>query len=103
AEQAGVVDPWAVALAVSETVANAVVHAYADAAEPGEIVVDAACEDGSGVRLTVADSGRGMAPRPDSPGIGVGLPLVTHLADRFEVRDRPDGGTLVSMVFAVAG
>jgi len=37
AREHGAADPNAVALAVSEAVTNAIVHAYVDAPEPGEI------------------------------------------------------------------
>jgi anti-sigma regulatory factor (Ser/Thr protein kinase) len=42
-----------------------------------------------------------MIPRSDSPGLGVGLPLVAKLAQRFRVETRPTGGTAVSMIFPV--
>jgi anti-sigma regulatory factor (Ser/Thr protein kinase) len=42
-----------------------------------------------------------MMPRSDSPGLGVGLPLVAKLANRFRVETRATGGTAVSMVFPV--
>jgi serine/threonine-protein kinase RsbW len=100
AQRAGVLDPYGVALALSETVANAVLHAYAGAERPGEIVVHAEADDE--LVLTVEDRGRGMRPRPDSPGAGLGLPLVAHFAARFEVSDRPDGGTHVCMAFPTA-
>jgi anti-sigma regulatory factor (Ser/Thr protein kinase) len=103
AEHHGVADPHGVALAVSEAMSNAVQHAYLDDADPGEVHVraEAAAEDG--LVLTVADDGRGMRPRPDSPGMGVGLPLVATLADSVEVDCRPGGGTCVVMVFARDG
>ena len=99
AQRVGVIDPYAVALAVSETLANAVLHAYAGT-DPGEIVLHAEA-DGELV-LTVDDHGCGMRPRPDSPGAGLGLPLVAHFAARFEVSDRPGGGTHVCMAFPTA-
>jgi anti-sigma regulatory factor (Ser/Thr protein kinase) len=54
-----------------------------------------------GLEIRVCDEGRGMMPRSDSPGLGVGLPLVAKLAQRFRVETRPTGGTAVSMVFPV--
>ena len=101
AEHAGVLDPFGVALAVSETVANAVLHAYVERDPPGDIVVHA--EADRELVLTVDDDGRGMKPRPDSPGAGLGLPLVAHFAARFEVSDKPGGGTHVCMAFPTAG
>ena len=94
-------DPSAVALAVTEAVTNAIVHAYADAAEPGDVEVSARCVD-DGLEILVCDDGRGMAPRADSPGLGLGLPLAATLAERFEVQARMGGGTRVRMAFAAA-
>jgi serine/threonine-protein kinase RsbW len=53
--------------------------------------------------VCVTDDGSGMAPRDDSPGIGLGLPLIRHLADQFEHR-RPPGnvGTELWMHFRLA-
>jgi stage II sporulation protein AB (anti-sigma F factor) len=97
----GVADPGAVALAVHEAMANAVVHAYADDPEPGPLLVEARRTQ-EGVEVVVADEGRGMTPRPDSPGMGLGLPLVATIAARFDVRTRPHGGTHVTMLFLFA-
>jgi anti-sigma regulatory factor (Ser/Thr protein kinase) len=98
----GVVDPDAVALALSEAVTNAVLHAYVDADEPGEVEVIAERRLDDGLVLQVRDDGRGMRPRPDSPGMGVGLPLVAALTESFSVELRPGGGTGLCMEFAVA-
>jgi len=52
--------------------------------------------------VTVRDHGSGMAPRVDSPGLGVGLPVMAAIADALEI-DTPDGaGTIVRMTFDVA-
>ena len=101
AREQGARDPDAVALAVTEAVTNAVLHAYVDAPQPGEIevVVQRAAEAHS-VEILVCDDGRGMRPRTDSPGLGLGLPLVATLADRFEVQARAGGGTRVRMAFS---
>jgi serine/threonine-protein kinase RsbW len=85
----------AVKLAVNEAVTNAVVHAYAEA--DGEIAVTVALGAGE-LTVTVADSGGGMVPRQDSPGLGIGLPLIAQLADRVEVHS-DDDGTRVCMSF----
>src|SRR3712207_9020716 len=42
-------------------------------------------EDGC-VLVTVSDEGSGMRPRPDSPGLGLGLPLISQMTHSFEVR-----------------
>jgi anti-sigma regulatory factor (Ser/Thr protein kinase) len=101
ARRHGAVDPAGVALAVSEAVTNAVVHAYIEKAQPGDVEVFAECHPGDGLEIQVVDEGRGMKPRSDSPGLGVGLPLVAKLAEHFRVESRPSGGTAVSMFFAV--
>jgi serine/threonine-protein kinase RsbW len=88
----------AAGLAVSEATTNAVVHAYVDEPEPGPITVSAGVEDGM-LWVTVADEGRGMRPRPDSPGLGLGLPLIAQMAAGFEVHERDEGGTEVRIRF----
>jgi serine/threonine-protein kinase RsbW len=93
----------AVALAVSEACTNVVLHAYVDAATPGDVEVRATLADGTLV-VEVADDGRGMVPRLDSPGLGLGLPLIAQMADAFEVLDdqqRP--GVLLRMHFNLGG
>jgi serine/threonine-protein kinase RsbW len=86
-----------IALAVTEACANAVLHAY-----PGDIgKFEVAAELAPGGRLfvIVRDYGSGMAPRVDSPGLGVGLPVIAAIAEALEI-DSPDGsGTLVRMIF----
>jgi anti-sigma regulatory factor (Ser/Thr protein kinase) len=91
----------AVVLAVSETVTNAVLHAYVGR-EPGWVSVRCA-GDGECVIVEVVDEGVGVAARDDSPGVGHGLALVGALAQTLDVAARPDGpGTVVTMSFAAA-
>jgi len=101
--RAGIVDPLltGVKLAVSEAATNAVVHAYVEAAEPGEVRLAASIE-GDRVTITVADDGCGMVPRLDSPGLGVGLPLIAHTADTLDIEEGAEGGTLLRMSFRAA-
>jgi len=88
----------AVALAVSETVTNAVVHAY-DANEGGQVRVSCHA-DGDGFIVEVADEGAGIWLRHDSPGIGHGLAMVGALAHTLNIAPGPDGrGTAVTMAF----
>jgi anti-sigma regulatory factor (Ser/Thr protein kinase) len=101
AREHGAADPEGIAVAVSEAVTNAVVHAYVDAPAPGDVEVFARRDPDDGIEIHVSDDGRGMMPRRDSPGLGVGLPLVAKLAQRFRVETRPGGGTAISMHFAV--
>lgn len=90
---------YAVALAVSETVTNAVVHAYVGR-EPGSVSVR--CRpDGERVIVEVLDEGIGIAARDDSPGVGHGLATVGALAQTLDITSGPDGsGTHVTMSFA---
>jgi anti-sigma regulatory factor (Ser/Thr protein kinase) len=89
----------AVALAVSETVTNVVMHAYVGK-EPG--VVSVQCRaDGGCLTVQVSDDGAGVTARGDSPGIGHGLAAVGAVAQALEVRFKPDGpGTVVTLSFA---
>ena len=88
----------AVALAVSETVTNAVVHAY-QAQEPGQVRVSCHA-DGERFVVQVADEGAGLWLRQDSPGIGHGLAMVGAVADALNIGPGPGGrGTAVTMAF----
>ncbi len=88
------------ALAVGEACANVVVHAYPPG-DVGSLIVEAEVE-GDEITVTVSDQGSGMIPRPDSPGLGLGLPLIANLADRLEIGDGPDGvGTCLKMAFGL--
>jgi len=86
-----------VKIAVSEAVANAVVHAYRDT-DPGEIRVVARNERGR-LLVTVADDGIGMTPNPGNPGLRLGIPLITKLCEDVRFTSSDDG-TVVSMSFA---
>jgi serine/threonine-protein kinase RsbW len=95
------VDPGVLAdvrLAISEACANVVVHAYPGDQE-GLLDVTVTTTPGC-LEIAVRDQGRGMAPRTDSPGLGVGLPLIASLAETLELTNAPHGGTEVRMTFA---
>jgi serine/threonine-protein kinase RsbW len=85
----------AVKLAVNEAVTNAVVHAYAQ--NEGRISVTVELADKE-LAITVADTGGGLLPRADSPGLGMGLPLIAQLTERIDVRS-DDDGTEIRMWF----
>jgi serine/threonine-protein kinase RsbW len=88
------------ALAVGEACANVVVHAYPPG-DVGPLVVHAKV-DGTKLTVTVCDQGQGMTPRPDSPGLGLGLPLIANLTESLEIHDGPNGaGTELVMVFSL--
>jgi anti-sigma regulatory factor (Ser/Thr protein kinase) len=88
-----------VRLAVSEAATNAVLHGYRDRA-PGEIRVDAELTgDGQELRIVVEDDGFGPLPRPDSPGLGLGLPTIASVADAVELSAGRAAGARLSMSF----
>src|SRR3954454_12626172 len=87
-----------IALAVSEVITNVVVHAYVDL-DPGDVRVLAEVRQ-DGLTVVVQDDGLGLPPRGDSPGVGVALPLIAQLSDRFEVEHGPGRrGTIVRLGF----
>ena len=93
-----------VLLSVSEAVTNALVHAYRHVDEPAceRIELEARC-DGDGLVVVVRDFGCGMAPRLDSPGLGLGLPLIAASTSSVQIDTPPEGGrTEISMAFDLA-
>jgi len=89
-----------VALAVSEACTNVVKHAYLDRPEgPMHLSVGRGADE---LSVTVCDEGSGMAPRPDTDGLGLGLPLIVNATRDLEVTAGPHGrGTKLRMIFAV--
>jgi serine/threonine-protein kinase RsbW len=87
-----------IALAVTEATTNAVLHAYCDQ-EPGPLALTASRAAGA-ILVTVSDWGRGMQERSHSPGLGLGVGLMSRLSDTVRVAaNEPDRGTRVSLVF----
>jgi anti-sigma regulatory factor (Ser/Thr protein kinase) len=88
-----------VALAVSEAVTNAVLHAYRDGASGDMRIV--ACAEPDSLVVVVRDYGCGMSPHPDSPGLGLGLSVIGRLTTEMNI-ERPDtgGGMRLRMHFA---
>ena len=87
-----------VLLAVTEACSNVVRHAYRDEDDTGDVDLIAAVGNDA-VTITVVDSGLGFAPRVDSPGLGLGLPVMAALATRLEISTGDEGGTIVEMAF----
>jgi len=85
-----------VKLAVTEACTNAVVHAYPDGDGPLEVAVYVRDDR---LTLVVRDEGRGIVPRTDSPGLGLGLPLIATLAEALELGTDPNDRTEVRMTF----
>ena len=81
---------YAIRLAVSEAVTNAILHAYPDPDESAGFTIDAARRDGI-LSVTVADSGTGMRSRTDSPGAGLGIGLIAGLTRELTLSEI-DGG-----------
>jgi serine/threonine-protein kinase RsbW len=75
-------------LAASEAASNAVIHAYREHA--GDLRLEAPVADGE-LHLVIADDGDGLAPRADSPGLGLGLPIIAQMSKRFEIVSGPEG------------
>lgn len=85
---------------VSESVTNAVVHAFPDEGTSGTVEVSAEVR-GDELLVRVMDDGVGFGPRTDSPGLGLGLPMIQALTTCTSVSIRPRGGTELCMRFAV--
>jgi anti-sigma regulatory factor (Ser/Thr protein kinase) len=83
-------------LAVTEACTNVVVHAYPEGEGPMGL---RASIDDRRLYLVVIDRGRGIVPRPDSPGLGLGLPLIATLAESLELGTGHSEETEVRMVF----
>jgi anti-sigma regulatory factor (Ser/Thr protein kinase) len=91
-----------VRLAVTEACANVVVHAYAEDGPPGPLEVLAAL-DSRTLTVVVRDRGPGIAPHPDSPGLGLGLPLIASLAESVQLGRDEQERTEVCMTFSLSG
>ncbi len=91
-----------IALAVSEACTNVVRHAYAHSPSPGPLTVEAYYDDGELV-VVVTDEGSWKTHHADSHGLGLGLSLMTRLAQRLEISNQSPAGTRVLMSFAMPG
>jgi anti-sigma regulatory factor (Ser/Thr protein kinase) len=92
-----------VLLAVTEACTNVVVHAYPDSAAEGRTMeIEADWQGDHELTVVVRDRGRGFSPRVDSPGLGLGLPVIAALTHRVELRETHGGGTEVAMDFVLS-
>lgn len=87
-----------IAVCVSEAMTNVVMHAYRDMDSPGQIDVEAEL-DGDSLTVQISDQGHGLEPRLDSPGLGLGLPLIAQFAGSSDIASPERGGTEIIMRF----
>lgn len=92
----------AVELAASEAATNVVVHAYGDGNLPGTIEVTATVAADE-LWVIITDTGLGLRPRDDSPGLGLGLAIIAQLADGVDLVRPVAGGLELRMRFVLAG
>ena len=83
-------------LAVTEACTNVVIHAYPESEGPMEVRAILGKEH---LSVVVRDEGRGVVPRADSPGLGLGLPLIATLTESLELGTGADDATEVRMTF----
>jgi serine/threonine-protein kinase RsbW len=91
----------ALELVVTEGVTNAVLHAYTEGVSGAVRIRAEARYDG--VLLAIGDDGTGMRPRPDSSGLGLGLPLIGMLTESLTIKDAPEraGGCELQVMVGV--
>jgi len=86
-----------VRLGVSEAVTNVVMHAYTRS-QPGPVHISARVERRRLV-VEVSDEGGGLRARPDSPGLGVGLPLIAAVTETLQLSNADGDPSRVAMTF----
>jgi serine/threonine-protein kinase RsbW/stage II sporulation protein AB (anti-sigma F factor) len=90
-----------IGLAMSEAVSNSVIHAYP--ADSVGLVTVQAWAAGGRIVVLVCDDGCGMIPRHDSPGLGLGLPIIARVAERVEIENpAPRSGVRLRMTFPLS-
>jgi anti-sigma regulatory factor (Ser/Thr protein kinase) len=86
-----------VRLAVSEAATNVVLHAYVGTT-PGPLHVRARVRDRR-LEVEVCDEGGGVRARTDSPGLGIGLSLISTVTDSVEITSPTAQENRVRMLF----
>jgi anti-sigma regulatory factor (Ser/Thr protein kinase) len=84
-----------IAAAISEAVANVVTHAYPHGM--GTLTCDCDIEDGT-LEVVIADQGQGILAG-EAPGLGMGLAIISELADGFRLWRGDELGVSVWMRF----
>ena len=87
-------------LAVTEACTNVVVHAYPD--EHEGLLEVAATLQADKLEIVVRDEGPGIGPRPGSPGLGLGLPLIASLTESVQLGRDENERTEVRMTFPLS-
>jgi serine/threonine-protein kinase RsbW len=89
-------------VAVTEACTNVIVHAYPDGG--GTMAIEVWTSP-SQIVVSVADAGRGIAPATESDrgGLGLGMGLMSALAQVVDVNSEPGKGTQVRMTFGANG
>jgi serine/threonine-protein kinase RsbW len=90
-----------IALATSEAVTNAVLHAFPEGG-PGQMSAAVRRRRGE-LEIVVSDNGRGLVTRTDSPGMGMGLGIIAEVCDRLSIVAGGRQGTELHMWFALPG
>lgn len=87
-----------IALAVSEAITNAVLHAYRE--RPGLVHI-AATVVGDELTVLIADDGCGPHVPASTPGLGMGWALIADACDHFTIVERSGGGTEAQLRFTL--
>lgn len=87
-----------VKLAVSEAVANVVLHAYRGGTGMVHFTARAVEDE---LWVLVADDGCGPNVAPVRPGLGKGLLIITATSEDFTLLERAEGGTEARMRFRI--
>jgi serine/threonine-protein kinase RsbW len=89
-----------IALAVTEAVANVIIHAYPPG-RVGTLAIAADIEEGD-LEVVVTDEGEGFRPGT-SPGLGAGLSIIAETATEFAIREHQPRGIELWMRFELGG